>query len=211
MGLCRRVHWFKAGVLRLDQGVPACVQNLSMKTIYLAGPDVFFPNAKMHFEALEARCAMLGLKGVRPSDGGMSQLLEPARRGSGEVVTGDDLAERIYRANVALIRDCDGLLANLIPFRNALEPDSGTVFELGMAVALGKPVAAFVPGGGRTYEARVMEHCRARRDSEGLAWDAAFGFLIEEFGQPTNLMLSRSTAVFDSVDAALLHLQSALN
>ena len=190
---------------------PACVQNLSMKTIYLAGPDVFFPNAKMHFEALEARCAALGLKGVRPSDGGMSQLLEPARQGSDEVVTGDDLAERIYRANVALIRDCDGLLANLIPFRNALEPDSGTVFELGMAVALGKPVAAFVPGGGRTYEARVMEHCRARRDSDGLAWDAEFGFLIEEFGQPTNLMLSRSTAVFDSFDAALLHLQSVLS
>ena len=185
-----------------------------MKTIYLAGPDVFFPNAKMHFEALEARCAALGLKGVRPSDGGMSQLLQlstPAHQRIDEVVTGDDLAERIYRANVALIRECDGLLANLIPFRNALEPDSGTVFELGMAVALGKPVAAFVPGGGRTYESRVMEHCRARRDSEGLAWDAEFGFLIEEFGQPTNLMLSRSTAVFDSVDAALLHLQSVLN
>ena len=164
----------------------------------------------MHFEALEARCAALGLKGVRPSDGGMSQVSNPAQQRSGEAVTGDDLAERIYRANVALIRDCDALLANLMPFRNTLEPDSGTVFELGMAVALGKPVAAFLPGRGRTYEARVTEQCLAQRDFRGLAWDGAFGFLIEEFGQPTNLMLSRSTALFDSFDAALLHLQSVL-
>lgn len=181
-----------------------------MKTIYLAGPDVFFPNASVHFEALEARCAVLGLKGVRPSDGGMSQAPKPAHHRSGQVALGGDVAEHIYQANVALIRDCDALLANLIPFRNALEPDSGTVFEIGMAVALGKPVAAFLPGAGRTYEARVTEHCRARRDFQGLAWDATFGFLIEEFGQPTNLMLSRSTAIFDSFEAALRHLHSVL-
>jgi len=185
-------------------------QNLPMKTIYLAGPDVFFPNANAHFESLQAQCAALGLKGVRPSDGGMSQMLKQAQQRGSPIVTGDVLAENIYRANVGLIRDCDALLANLMPFRNALEPDSGTVFELGMAVALGKPVAAFMPGSGRTYESRVIAHCQARRDEEGVAWDAAFGFLIEEFGQSTNLMLSRSTAMFDSFDAALVHLKSVL-
>ena len=118
----------------------------------------------------------------------------------------DEVAERIYRANVALVRDSDGLLANLMPFRNALEPDSGTVFELGFAVALGKPVAGIVPGLARSYEQKVAAQCRIRHDGNGVAWDDAFGFMIEAFGQPLNLMLARSTPLFEQVDAALAHL-----
>ena len=45
------------------------------------------------------------------------------------------------------------------------------------------------------YEAKVVAHCGMTRDERGLAWDAAFGFLVEEFGQPMNLMLARSTAL----------------
>jgi|KBSMisStaDraftv2_1062788.scaffolds.fasta_scaffold424921_2 nucleoside 2-deoxyribosyltransferase len=166
-----------------------------MKTIYLAGPDVFYRDAGAHFEALQARCRAHGLCGVPPSDGG------PAIGGSA-----DEVAERIYRANVALVRDSDGLLANLMPFRNALEPDSGTVFELGFAVALGKPVAGIVPGLARSYEQKVAAQCRIRHDGNGVAWDDAFGFMIEAFGQPLNLMLARSTPLFEQVDAALAHL-----
>jgi nucleoside 2-deoxyribosyltransferase len=168
-----------------------------MKSIYLAGPDVFFPNSVVHFDALEACCAVHGLCGVRPSDGGLSAGIEG---------TGDEIAERIYRDNLELVRGCDGLLANLIPFRNAIEPDSGTVFELGVAVALGKPVAGIVPRRAMSYEAKVVAHCGMTRDERGLAWDAAFGFLVEEFGQPMNLMLARSTALFETCDEALAHL-----
>ena len=78
-----------------------------MKTIYLAGPDVFFPGAAAHFDALEARCAALG----------------PAR----------------------------------------------------------------------------------------LAWDQAHGFMIEELGQAMNLMLARSTALFETFDAALGWLRQRLD
>jgi nucleoside 2-deoxyribosyltransferase len=170
-----------------------------MKSIYLAGPDVFFRDAAAHFDALEARCRTHGLRGVPPSDGG------PAIGGSA-----DEVAERIYRANLALVRDCDGLLANLMPFRNALEPDSGTVFELGFAVALGKPVAGIVPGLALSYEQKVAVECRIRHDSQGIAWDDSFGFMIEEFGQPLNLMLARSTPLFEQVDAALAHLARQL-
>lgn len=165
-----------------------------MKRIYLAGPDVFFPDAHRHFDALEARCVALGLRGVRPSDGGLS---------AGLAGSGDEISERIYRANVALIASCDALLANLMPFRNALEPDSGTVFELGMAVALGKPVAGVVVGRELAYEAKVIAHCGMRRDAAGLAWDATHGFMVEEFGQPMNLMLARGAPLFGSVDEAL--------
>ncbi len=171
-----------------------------MKRIYLAGPDVFFPDALAHFDRLEARCARHGLQGVRPSDGGLSQ---------GQAGSAAQIAKRIYQANLALIRDCDALLANLMPFRNALEPDSGTVFELGFAVALGKPVAGVVPDVHRRYEQKIIDHCGAREDAGGLTWDRSHGYLVEEFGQAMNLMLSCSSVLFGSVDEALAHLAAA--
>lgn len=173
----------------------------SLPAVYLAGPDVFFADAAAHFDALERRCGEYGLRGVRPSDGGLSEGLG----GSGDAV-----AERIYQGNVALLRQCDGVLANLMPFRNRIEPDSGTVFEIGMAVALGKPVAGLLGGPWQAYEARVGAVCGLRRDASGLAWDAEHGFLVEEFGQPMNLMLSRSVDLFESLDDALRCLATRL-
>lgn len=172
-----------------------------MKRIYLAGPDVFFHAASLHFDELEARCAAHGLQGLRPSDGGLSQ-------GAGG--SGDDVAERIYRSNLDLIRSCDALLANLMPFRNPLEPDSGTVFELGMAVALGKPVAGFVADSTKRYEHKVAHHCGLQRAPDGSAWDQVFGFMIEEFAQPMNLMLARATPLFETFDDALSDLARRL-
>ncbi|MGC3173883.1 nucleoside 2-deoxyribosyltransferase, partial [Pseudomonas aeruginosa] len=48
----------------------------------------------------------------------------------------------IYRANVRQIERADCELANLEPFRCS-EPDSRTAFEVGYALALGKPVYAY--------------------------------------------------------------------
>ena len=47
--------------------------------------------------------------------------------------------------------------------------------------------------------------------SAGLAWDVSHGFMVEEFGQPMNLMLSRSTALFASTEEALAHLAVLLS
>jgi nucleoside 2-deoxyribosyltransferase len=172
-----------------------------MKQIYLAGPDVFLPNAVGHFDRLCERCAALGLRGVRPSDGGMS-----AMPGADPAV----LACRIYRANLDLISTCDALIANLEPFRNPLEPDSGTVFELGYAVALGKPVSGFLSDAGRPHEDKVSEHCGTTMDAAGLVRDATHGFLVESFGQPLNLMLACSTRLFADFDSALRDLAQRL-
>jgi nucleoside 2-deoxyribosyltransferase len=49
-------------------------------------------------------------------------------------------AEWICRANMDLICSADIVMTNLNDFRGAGEPDSGTAFEVGFAVALGKPV-----------------------------------------------------------------------
>jgi nucleoside 2-deoxyribosyltransferase len=172
-----------------------------VKSIYLAGPDVFLPNATQRFDAMEEKCAALGIFGMRPSDGGLS---------TGSLGSGEAMAERIYRANVELIQRADAVIANLMPFRGAVEPDSGTVFEIGMAVALGKPVAGYLPMSSTPYEKRVGSHFNTKHDATGALRDDQ-GLLVESFGEPLNLMLSRSVRLFDNFDEALEHIASVLN
>ena len=169
--------------------------------VYLAGPEVFRPDAEACFARMERHCAALGVQGMRPSDGGP---------GEGTAATGAALAQRIYDGNVALIRRCDAVVANLQPFRGHVEPDSGTVFEIGMAVALGKPVAAYLPQPRMSYAERVGRHFPTRRDASGALWDEAHGLLVEGFGEPLNLMLSRSTHLFESFEQALSHVAQLL-
>ncbi|MCR8956219.1 nucleoside 2-deoxyribosyltransferase [Variovorax sp. S2] len=100
----------------------------SRPRIYLAGPDVFRPDARDHFVRLAAACEALGLAALLPADGN-------------EELSAEAPEKRIYEANMLRLRGADGVVANLACFRG-LEPDSGTVFEVGAAVALGIPVAS---------------------------------------------------------------------
>ncbi|APW38417.1 hypothetical protein RD110_15445 [Rhodoferax koreense] len=163
--------------------------------IYLAGPDVFFRDAPRIFESLKAACDRLGLIGVEPSDGGLADGFQ----GNDEA-----LAQRIYEGNIALIREADAVLANLQDFRGH-EPDSGTVFEVGFAVALGKPVAAYGVGAG-SYADRVSALIPCEKDNTGISREKASGTMVEGLGQRLNLMLSRSTAIEASAEAALARL-----
>jgi len=167
--------------------------------IYLAGPDVFFPDSARIFETLRAHCARLGLQGVVPSDGGLSAGFQ----GSGEV-----LAQRICESNIALIRGADGVAANLASFRGQ-EPDSGTVFEVGFAVALGKPVVAYgVPS--ESYAQRVAAAIPCAEDGAGVLRECASGAMVEGLGQRLNLMLSCSVELAPSAEAALARLAERL-
>lgn len=141
-----------------------------MLHVYLAGFDVFRPDALQQGEALKALCAEAGLQGLYPLDNRLPPGLE-----------GNDAAQWIYQQNVALIRRCDGVLANLNPFRGH-EPDSGTAFEVGMAVAWRKPVWAWFEPAGALID-------QVPHDSLGLD---AQGFSVENFGLPRNLMLACS-------------------
>jgi nucleoside 2-deoxyribosyltransferase len=76
------------------------------------------------------------------------------------------------------------VVANLNPFRG-FEPDSGTAFELGYALALGKKLWAYVASAEPLLE-RI-------RQIEALSADATRdrqGMEIEDFGLPANLMLA---------------------
>ena len=167
--------------------------------IYLAGPDVFFRDSEAIFERLVAFCDTLGLQGVPPSDGGIAADL---RLGD------EERAQRIYEGNVRLIREADGVIANLVPFRGH-EPDSGTVFEVGFATALGKPVVVYgvAPG---TYADRVCATVECDTGADGVIRERASGVMVEGLGQRLNLMLTRSTEIADSAEAALVRLAQRL-
>lgn len=147
-----------------------------MKKLYLAGPDVFLPNAAEHGEALKKICLAHGYEGLFPLDN--------------QVAPGPplEMAAAIRRANVELIRQADGVIANLSPFRGP-EPDSGTVWEVGFAQGLGKPVAAW-SADRQTLKERTVAMLGlpdgADRDREGRA--------IEDFGLSHNLMFASLVA-----------------
>ena len=166
--------------------------------IYLAGPDVFAEDAPERFARLEALCAARGLQGVRPSDGGVAALRDAG-------ASPRELAERICAANLAHVRACDAVLAHLAPFRGDTEPDSGTVFELGFAVALGKPVAAYLPQAGEDLAARLrrLYGVRSSATTAGASVDLRHGMLVEDFGLPLNLMIACSATVHEDAAQAL--------
>lgn len=160
--------------------------------VYLAGPDVFFPDCVEIYGALKAHCLALGMEGLAPTDSALSPAV---RSDPGE------LAQAIFEGNVALIRQADAVIANLVPFRGQ-EPDSGTVFEVGFAVALAKPVVGYgVPAG--TYAERVARSIACFQDAAGKVREVATGMTVEGLGQPLNLMLSRSIRLVNTAHEAL--------
>ena len=160
--------------------------------LYLAGPDVFRPDAAEHGRRLVALCAEFGFSAVFPLSASLPTGLSPRA-----------LARHIYEANIAHIARCDAVLANLDFFRGP-EPDSGTCFEIGYATALGKPVIGYVPEAGSFAERIRGRHPQAV--GQGLV-DTA-GWELEEFGLPLNLMLAvPARIVVGDLRAALAALQ----
>lgn len=148
---------------------------MTLQRVYLAGPDVFRPDAGAFGRALVAACAEFGFEGAFPLDESLPAQLPP-----------HEAARRIYEANVRRLDGCDAVLAQLDFFRGA-EPDSGTCFEVGYAVARGKPVVGYVPDAG-TLAQRIRQRHPQLVGAGGDA-DTA-GWRLEEFGLPLNLMLA---------------------
>ena len=146
-----------------------------MKKVYLAGWEVFKPDAKEEGERLKKLCAKYGFKGLYPLDNEC------------------DSAEEIYKGNIALIHEADYVIANVNSFRG-YEPDSGTAFEIGYAVSLGKTVIAY------TSEGRPMTEWV--RDENGYA--------VENFGYPVNLMIAMGARlVIGTAEDALREMKNA--
>ncbi|MDQ6215055.1 nucleoside 2-deoxyribosyltransferase [Achromobacter insolitus] len=151
-----------------------------MCSVYLAGFDVFLPDAAAHGTRLKALCATYGFEGLFPLDNEAPQDL-----------SGLALAQWIYRENVALIRRADMVMANLNPFRGA-EPDSGTAFEVGYAIACGKPVWGYTGQAGTLIDQVAVG---AAADDGVSRMVDAHGYTVEDFGLNLNLMLACSARI----------------
>jgi nucleoside 2-deoxyribosyltransferase len=159
-----------------------------MKTIYLAGPDVFEPDALEQGERLKALCADFGLEGLFPLDNVIEDFDQPHQT-----------AEAIRKANLDLIRRADIVMANLNPFRG-FEPDSGTVYEVGFAEALGKPVFSYASDRRHMLQ-RLREHQRLSENDT----HCREGKTIEHFALSHNLMFAH-TLVADDAYGCLMHI-----
>ena len=154
----------------------ASTQSAGALRVYLAGPDIFRPDAVAWAASARELLAAHGLQALIPIDGEEST------------------ASGIYHANLEMIRSADVVLANLNAFRG-VEPDSGTCFEVGFAAAHGKTVIGYLADRRQHKDKVGHDHGALPLDADGLR--------VEDFGLPLNLMLAISCRlVFGDLAAA---------
>ena len=164
--------------------------------IYLAGPDVFLPDPARRGAELKALCEAHGAMGLFPMD---HDLPDAADRPSA-----------IREANMAMIRTCDAVVANMTPFRGP-SMDPGTAYEMGAASALARPVVGYTADK-RSYVQRVCDMMRIRRAADGALRDPQ-AMSVEDFGRPLvdNLMMARGVeAMFATADEAIAYIAARL-
>ena len=140
--------------------------------IYLAGPDVFLPDAIEIGRRKVEICARHGVSGLYPLDNSVAR-------------EAHDASLQIFKANEAMMDAADAIIANLTPFRGP-GADPGTAYELGVMAARRKFCLGYSndPAG---YADRV------RRLTTVTAHDGhlidADGLTVEDFGLNDNLMM----------------------
>ncbi len=143
-----------------------------MTKVYLAGPDVFLPDALDIGRRKVDLCARHGLTGLYPLDNAID-------------LAAADASLHIFNGNEAMMNASDAIIANLTPFRGA-SADAGTVYELGYMAGRGKLCFGYC-NDATLYADRVRKFTtvdvQAGRlaDTEGLA--------VEDFGLIDNLMM----------------------
>lgn len=154
---------------------------------YLAGPEVFLPNAR---EILDRKIAMARSYGFTPVSPG--DLVVP------ETETRRQRGLAISAINEKLMTSADLIIANLTPFRG-IAADIGTAFELGFMCARGCPAFAFsncldnhFERVSRLYGGEVLLGEDGRhRGPDGMA--------LENFDMADNLMLDGGITARGSV------------
>jgi nucleoside 2-deoxyribosyltransferase len=149
--------------------------------VYLAGPDVFLPDPHGWAARRRAICAVHGLDAINPLD-----------RLPDEATSLADLPEwrRIALRNEAHIHGCDAVIANLTPFRGP-SADVGTVYEIGLARALGRLVFGYA-NVAEKFSRRSFDFAATHGGAiigRGGVWRDGDGMLIEQFGLFDNLMI----------------------
>ena len=141
--------------------------------VYLAGPDVFLPDAVEVGQRKAAICARHGLTGLYPLDNAVD-------------LAANDASRAIYAANEAMMLAADAIVANLTPFRGP-SADAGTVYELGFMAGRGKLCLGY-SNDIWSYTERVRRREPVKAVDDGRLIDAE-GLWVEDFGLADNLMI----------------------
>jgi len=140
--------------------------------IYLAGPDVFLPDAVEIGRRKAAICGRYGLTGLYPLDNKVD-------------LTAPDASRQIFCANESMMDEADAIIANLTPFRGA-GADPGTVYELGYMAGRRKFCLAY-SNDGAIYADRLGRFTTVTSE-DGRLVDTQ-GLTVEDFGLVDNLMM----------------------
>jgi nucleoside 2-deoxyribosyltransferase len=140
--------------------------------VYLAGPDVFLPNAAEVGRRKVDLCKRYGLTGLFPLDNEVD-------------LSATGLSMQIFRGNEAMMNEAGAIIANLTPFRGP-GADAGTVYELGYMAGRGRLCLGY-SNDPSPYAKRVREFTEVTsRDKRMID---AQGLTVEDFGLADNLMM----------------------
>jgi nucleoside 2-deoxyribosyltransferase len=143
-----------------------------MTKVYLAGPDVFLPDAIDAGRRKVELCARHGLIGLYPLDATID-------------LAASDASLQIFRGNEAMMDEADIIIANLTPFRGP-GADPGTVYELGYMAGRGKFCLGY-SNDPLPYAERVAHFTEVNSSGDWLI--DAQGLTVEDFGLTDNLMM----------------------
>lgn len=150
---------------------------MSLK-VYLAGPEVFLPNARAQLDIKIALTRAAGLVPVSPGDFVIPP--QPSKRQFGHAIS--EIDEK-------MMDSADAIIANLTPY-HGVSADTGTCYELGYMCAQGKLAYGYT-NVAADHKARAVAH----HGGVGITTDAAGrlrgpdGLAIEDVDMVDNLMM----------------------
>ena len=147
--------------------------------VYLAGPDVFLPDAVAFGQRKVELCARYGLTGLYPLDNDVD-------------LGAADASRQIFHGNEAMMNDADAIIANLIPFRGP-GADAGTVYELGYMAGHGRLCLGY-SNDPTLYAERVRQCTPVISHGQQLVDDK--GLTVEDFGLADNLMMIHALELY---------------
>jgi len=147
--------------------------------VYLAGPDVFLPDAFEIGRKKVSLCDRYGFIGLFPLDNEIDPSI-------------GDASLQIFHGNEAMMDRADVIVANLTPFRGP-SADAGTIYELGYMAGRNKLCLGY-SNDPSFYTDRVAKIGDLKRQADGRIVDSN-GFTVENFGQVDNLMIAHTLDV----------------
>jgi len=150
---------------------------LSVK-VYLAGPEVFLPNAREQLDRKIALTRAAGLIPVSPGDFVIPP--QPTRRQFGHAIS--EIDEK-------MMDSADAIIANLTPY-HGVSADVGTCYELGYMCAQGKLAYAYT-NVAADMKTRTVAHYDGEvfTDANGRLRGRRTGLSVEDVDMIDNLMM----------------------